>query len=143
MSISAVFHNEDIRQQIFKYKKIECLLTVHPIIHYRNVLECNELIKFAYHDWTDDTEPFNPEDDFDKVDSRSFIKYLHCEHYLDDEMFCKGCGVGLICEYIKGWNNWCENPKIFRFEPEWYEPNEVGGNGGYMCKCCRREFGLN
>ena len=137
MSISSVFHNEDLRKQIFNYKKIECLLTIQSVRQKVNVMECNVMIEFAYDDYADALWEI---DEFDEV---GFIKYLHCEHYLDDEMFCKGCGVGLICEYTKGFSIINNDTQIFRIEPEWYEPNEVGGNGGYMCKCCRREFGLN
>ena len=133
MSISAVFHNEDIRKQIFKYKKIECLLLCQSVRQRVNVMECNELIEFAYDEFAYALWEI---DEFDEV---GFVKYLHCEHYLDDEMVCMGCGVGLICRYVKDWSYVSGFIKIYRIEPEWFERHEVGNNEeGYLCKHCIR-----
>tara|TARA_R100000388_G_scaffold76447_1_gene55573 strand:+ start:104 stop:538 length:435 start_codon:yes stop_codon:yes gene_type:complete len=144
MSISAVFHNEDLRKQIFQYKKLECSLLSQSVRQRKNVLECNEIIKFAYDDFTDALWEYED----DGYTDNHFIKFLHCEHYLDDEMYCKACGVGLIAEYSKGFSVINDDTQIFRFEPEWDDGgvNPITGEwlmGGYVCKCCIREFGLN
>jgi len=138
MSISSVFHNEDLRKQIFKYKKIECLLNVQSVRQRENFLECIELIDFAYEHYLNIEFGIDFDDDF--------VKFLHYDcHFDEDGMYCKGCGVGLICSYSKERSYITEIEYNIRVEPEWYEPEnyENLNQCGWMCKCCMREFGLN
>ena len=71
MSISHVFKCEDLRQQIFKYKRISCLLTNQAIRQRINQKRINTIIEFACQDpeymkWLAESN-LTWEDDYDEM----------------------------------------------------------------------------